>query len=111
MLNVLLRGGGGGAQNLMHNVNKENNLMDCACVLSHFSGGSLFATPWTVACQAPLSMGFPRILGGLPFPSPEDLPHPGIEPSSLTSSALQAVSLPLPWDCAPAQKYHSQSDT
>ena len=38
--------------------------------------------PWIVACQAPLSMGFPREenSSGLPFPSPEDLPHPGIEP-------------------------------
>ena len=44
----------------------------------------LFATPWTVACQAPLSRGFPRqeYWNGLPFPSPEDLPNPGIEPRS-----------------------------
>ena len=48
---------------------------------------------WTVACQAPLSMGFSRqeYWSGLPFPSPEDLPDPGIEPRS---SALQADSLP-----------------
>ena len=41
----------------------------------------LFATPWTIACQAPLSMGFPRqeYWSGLPFPSPGDLPDPGIE--------------------------------
>ena len=39
-----------------------------------------FATPWTVVCQAPLSMGFPRqeYWSGLPFPSQEDLPDPGI---------------------------------
>ena len=45
----------------------------------------LFATPWTVACQAPLSMGFPRqeYWSLLPFPSPRDLPDPGIEPASL----------------------------
>ena len=44
----------------------------------------LFATPWTVACQAPLSMGFSRqeYWSGLPFPSPGDLPNPGIEPGS-----------------------------
>ena len=44
-----------------------------------------FATPWTVGCQAPLSMGFPRqeYGSGLPFPSPEDLPNPGIEPHLL----------------------------
>ena len=42
------------------------------------------ATPWTMACQAPLSMGFPRqhYWSGLPFPSPGDLPYPGIKPSS-----------------------------
>ena len=53
----------------------------------------LFVTPWTVACQAPLSMGFPRQehWSGLPFASPGDLPEPGIEPRS---PALQADSLP-----------------
>ena len=41
-------------------------------------------TPWSVARQAPLSMGFPRqgYWSGLPFPSPEDLPNPRIEPTS-----------------------------
>ena len=42
----------------------------------------LFVTPWTVAHQVPLSMGFPRqgYWSGLSFSSPEDLPNPGIEP-------------------------------
>ena len=46
----------------------------------------LFATPWTVAHNAPLSMGFSRqeYWSGLPFPSPEDLPNPGTEPRSPT---------------------------
>ena len=50
------------------------------------------AIPWTVDCQAPLSMGFSReeYWSGLPFPSPEDLPNPRIEPGS---PALQADSL------------------
>ena len=50
-------------------------------------------TPWTVARQAPLSMGFPRQghWSGSPFSSPGDLPEPGIEPGS---PALQADSLP-----------------
>ena len=50
--------------------------------LSHVQ---LFATPWTVAHQPPLSMGFPRQVyqHGLPFPPPGDLPDPGIEPTSL----------------------------
>ena len=47
-------------------------------------------TPWTAACQAPWSMGFPRqeYWSGLPFPSPVDLPDPGIEHLSLVSPAL-----------------------
>ena len=52
----------------------------------------LFATPCTVAYQAPLTMGFSRqeYSSGLPFPSPGDLPSPGIEPGS---PALQADAL------------------
>ena len=50
-------------------------------------------TPWTVACQAPLSVGFSiqEYWSGLPFPSPGDLPDPGIKPRS---PALQAHSSP-----------------
>ena len=50
-----------------------------ACMLSHFSLFWLFATPWTAACQAPLSMGFSRQQdwNGLPFLIPGDLPDPG----------------------------------
>ena len=49
-------------------------------------------TPWTIACQASLSMELPRqgYWSGLPFPSPGDLPDPGIEPRS---PALQADAL------------------
>ena len=58
----------------------------------------LFATPWTVACQRPLSMGFSRQerWGKQPIPSPGDLPNPGIE---FRSPALQVDSLPSepPW--------------
>ena len=52
----------------------------------------LFAAPWTVAYQASLSMGFSRqeYWSGLPFPSPGDLPDPGIEPGS---PALEADAL------------------
>ena len=58
--------------------------------LSHVQ---LFATPWTVAYQAPLSMEFSRqeYGSGLPFPSPGDLPNPGIEPGC---PALWADALP-----------------
>ena len=52
-----------------------------------------FGTPWTVAPQAPVSMGFSRqeYCNGLPCPSPEDLPNPGTEPTSLMSPALARV--------------------
>ena len=59
--------------------------------VSH-SVARLFATPWIAAHQGPVSMRFSRqrYWSGLPFPSPEDLPNPGIEPGS---PALQADSL------------------
>ena len=64
-----------------------------AFMLSHIQP---FATPWTIACQAPLSMGFPKqgYWSGLPFPLPGDLPDPGIELASPGSPALQVDSLP-----------------
>ena len=65
--------------------------MTCMCVLvSHVQ---LFVTPWTIACQGPLSMGFSRqeYWSRLPFPSPGNVPKPGIEPRS---PALRADSLP-----------------
>ena len=60
------------------------------CVLSHFSRVQLFVIPWTVARQAPLSMGFSRqeYWSGLPFSPPGNLPDPGIRPAPLTSPAL-----------------------
>ena len=56
----------------------------------------LFATPWTVAHQAPPSMGFSRqeYWSGLPFPSPGDLPDPGIKPRSPTLQADALTSEP-----------------
>ena len=59
-------------------------------MLSLFSSVRLSGTPWTVAHQAPLSMGFPRqeYWRGLPFPSPGGLPHPRIEPTPPASLAL-----------------------
>ena len=80
-----------------------------------------FATPWTVAYQAPTSMGFSRqeYWSGLPFPSPGDLPYPGIEPRSpafqadpLTSeppgkpSVRAYVNLIQNWDGLLLQMYH-----
>ena len=62
----------------------------CACVLSRFSHVQLFATLWTAARQAPLSLEFSRqeYWHGLLCPLPGDLPDPGIEPKSLRSPAL-----------------------
>ena len=59
-------------------------------MLSSFSRVQLFATLWTVALQAPLSVGLSRqkYWSGLPFPPPGDLPDPGIEPTSLIFPAL-----------------------
>ena len=66
--------------------------------MKSFSLVQLFATPWTAAHQAPPSMGFSRqeYWSGLPFPSPGDLPDPGIE---RRSSALRADALTSepPW--------------
>ena len=69
---------------------KARDIHVCMHVCCHFSCAQLFAAPWTVALQAPLSMGFSRqeYWSGLPGPPPGDLPHPGIEPSSLESPAL-----------------------
>ena len=62
----------------------------CVGVLSHFSRVQLFATLWTVACQAPLSLGFfrPEYWSGLPCPSSGDLPNPGFESMSPVYPAL-----------------------
>ena len=58
---------------------------------------SVSATPWTITCQAPLFMRFPRqkYWSGLPCPSPGNLLDPGIKPASPASPVLQADSLPL----------------
>ena len=62
--------------------------------------------PWTVACQAPSSVHWihqARIRSGLPFPSPENLPDPGIEPGS---PALQADSLPFELQERPSPPFY-----
>ena len=73
-----------------------------ACMLIRFSHVPLFATLWTVACQAPLSMAFSRQehWSGFPCSPPEDLPYPWIEPPSLTSPALAGrfVTISTPWE-------------
>ena len=73
-------------------------------VLSHFSPVQLFVTPWTVAHQAPLSVGFSKqeYWSGLPCPLPGDFPDTGIKPRSPT---LQANSLPSEPPGKPEVKY------
>ena len=72
---------------------QADSLPSMLLLLNCFSRVQLCATPETAAHQAPLFLGFSRHehWSGLPFPSPGDLPHPGIEPRS---PALQADSLP-----------------
>ena len=65
-----------------------------ACSVASFVSDS-FVIPWTVACQAPLSIEFSRqeYWSGLPFPTPGDLHVPGIKPASPESPALAGRSL------------------
>ena len=67
-----------------------------ACMLSHFSRVQFFATLWTVACQVPQSMGFPRqeYWNGLPFPSPGIFLTQRLNPCLLRLLHWQAGSLP-----------------
>ena len=57
----------------------------------------LFATPWTVSCQAPLAIGLfqQEYWSGLPFPSPRGFPDPGVQLTSLASPALLVDYFPL----------------
>ena len=73
----------------------ENSALQMGCVCVCMPAKSLHSclslvTPWAIACQAPLSMGFSRqeYWSGLPCPTAGDLPHPGIELTSLMSPAL-----------------------
>ena len=68
----------------------NHKMIMCVCMCSVTKSCSTLWTPWTVACQAPLSMGFSRqeYWSGLPFPSPGDLPNPGIKFTSPESPAL-----------------------
>ena len=65
-------------------------------MLSRIGHVQLFETLWTVALQAPLSMGFSRqeYWSGLACPPPGDLPDPGVKPTSPMSPGLQADALP-----------------
>ena len=77
-------------------------------MLSCFSSVPLFVTPWTVSCQASLSVGFSRqgYWSGLLFLIPGTLPDPGIEPESLTSPALagRLFATSTTWEALPPGK-------
>ena len=77
-------------------------------MLSQFSRVQLFVTLWTIACQAPLSMGLSRqeYWSGLSYPPPGHLhlPNRGIEPAYPVSPALQADSLSLSQQASPGSK-------
>ena len=89
----------GERQTLLHtSLQRTRNTASSTCESeSEVSRVRLFVTPWTVAHQAPSSMGFSRekYLDGLPFPSPGELPNPGIEPGSPTLQA-DALTAELP---------------
>ena len=84
------------------------------CILSHFSGVPLCVTLWTVAGQAPLFMGFSRLLqgSGLPGPSLGDLPNPRIEPMSLKSPVLAGgfFTTSAPWEAQSQMDLGSNSE-
>ena len=79
------------------NHNKLWKILKVKVKVKSLSRVRLFATPWTIAYQASPSLGFSRqeYWSGLPFPSPGDLPDPGIEPGSPALEADALTSEPL----------------
>ena len=73
----------------------DEQIIVIVAVVELLSHDQLFATPWTVACQAPLCMGFPRqeYWSELPCPTPGDLPDPGIEP------VISCTGRQIPYHC------------
>ena len=81
-----------------------SNILKTLLLFSCWAVSDSFGTPWTVVCQAPLSVAFPRqeYWNGLPFPSLGDLSNPGIKP---TSPPLETDSLPLSHRGSPLRSY------
>ena len=99
-------------------VYKDTNPDIVQCIYTHssvllLSCAQLFAMVWTVALQAPLSMGFFRqeYWSGLPFPPLGDLPDPGIEPATPVFPAFQVDSLPTEPSRKPSEDTHPKSTT
>ena len=82
-----------GVEEMIKGTALVRHLLGSACVLSCFSCVQLFTTPWTSACQAPLSMGFSRqeYWNGLLLVPPRDLPDPGIKPTTHVSCICKQV--------------------
>ena len=102
--NSWIKEGKGGSQEIWDQIKKSVNGFLKVHVLGHFSCIHFFATLWTVAFQAPLSMGFSsqEYWSGLPCPLPGNLPNPGIKVVSPASPAFQVDSLSLEvtgWNC------------
>ena len=78
----------------------------CVCACAALSRVQLFVTLWTVALHAPLSVGFLRqgYWSELLFPSPGDVPNPGIEPKSPAAPILPADSLPVSYMGSPTRQ-------
>ena len=95
--NSWIKEGKGGSQEIWDQIKKSVNGFLKVHVLGHFSCIHFFATLWTVAFQAPLSMGFSsqEYWSGLPCPLPGNLPNPGIKVVSPASPAFQVDSLSL----------------
>ena len=93
----------GKLDHILYFVYVKIKISDHVLMLNSFSPFQLFASLWTVARQAPLSMGFSRqeYWSGLPCPSTGDLHHTGTEPRSPESSASQADSLLLGHPASP----------
>ena len=79
------------------------------CVLSHSVVSDSFSTPWKVACQVPLTMGFSRqeYESGLLFPPPGDHPNPGIEPESPVCPAMAGGLFTTDLTGKPIMEYYS----
>ena len=93
--------------NLTSATTLEHQLTATPCLPAQLlSCVQLFATPWTIGHQVPLSMGFFRqaYWSGLPFPPPGDLPDPGIEPASPAFPASRADSFWLYLPPPPSQQ-------
>ena len=88
----------------------SKSLCEALVVVQSLSRVWLFVTPWTVACQAPLSMVFARqeYWSGLPFPTPGDLPDPGIE---LESPALAGWFFTAEPPRKPSMRWYTPTDT